>query len=84
MMRRTSGMANRIQGMYGNRRGLATTGRKILGVARSGISMLGRANAFANRMGINNPTVNSAVGAMQHYGHPMINYADSELKRIGN
>ena len=31
MMRRTSGMANRIQGMYGNRRGLATTGRKILG-----------------------------------------------------
>ena len=84
MMRRTSGMANRIQGMYGNRRGLATTGRKILGVARSGISMLGRANAFANRMGINNPAVNSAVGAMQHYGHPMINYADSELKRIGN
>ena len=84
MMRRTSGMANRIQGMYGNRRGLATTGRKILGVARSGISMLGRANAFANRMGINNPTVNSAVGGMQQYGHPMLNYADSELKRIGN
>ena len=84
MMRRTSGMANRIQGMYGNRRGLATTVRKILGVARSGISMLGRANAFANRMGINNPAVNSAVGAMQQYGNPMINYADSELKRIGN
>lgn len=84
MMRRTSGMANRIQGMYGNRRGLATTGRKILGVARSGISMLGRANAFANRMGINNPAVNSVVGAMQQYGNPMINYADSELKRIGN
>ena len=84
MMRRTSGMANRIQGMYGNRRGLATTGRKILGVARSGISMLGRANAFANKMGINNPTVNSTVGAMQQYGNPMINYADSELKRIGN
>jgi len=83
-MRMTSGMSNRIQGMYGNRRGLATTGRKILGVARSGISMLGRANAFANRMGINNPAVNSAVGAMQHYGHPMINYADSELKRIAN
>lgn len=84
MMRRTSGMANRIQGMYGNRRGLATTGRKILGVARSGISMLGRANAFANKMGINNPAVNSAVGAMQQYGNPMLNYADSELKRIGN
>ena len=84
MMRRTSGLANRIQGMYGNRRGLATTGRKILGVAESGISMLGRANAFANRMGINNPTVNSAVGAMQQYSNPMINYADSELKRIGN
>ena len=83
-MRMASGMANRIQGMYGNRRGIATTGRKILGVARSGVSMIGRANAFANRMGINNPAVNSAVGAMQQYGHPMINYADSELKRIGN
>ena len=80
----TSGMSNRIQSMYGNRRSISTTGRKILGVARSGISMFGRANAFANRMGINNPAVNSAVGAMQHYGHPMINYADSELKRIAN
>ncbi len=83
-MRMTSGMSNRIQGMYGNRRSIATTDRKILGVARSGVSMVGRANAFANRMGINNPVVNSAVGVIQHYGHPMINYADSELKRIGN
>ena len=83
-MRMTSGMSNRIQGMYGNRRSIATTGRKILGVARSGVSMVGRANAFANRMGINNPAVNSVVGAMQQYGHPMLNYADSELKRIGN
>ena len=80
----TSGMSNRIQGMYGNRRGIATTGRKILGVARSGISMLGRVNAFANKMGINNPVVNSAIGAMQQYGNPMSNYADNELKRIGN
>jgi hypothetical protein len=46
--------------------------------------MLGRANAFANKMGINNPAVNSAVGAMQQYGNPMLNYADNELKRIGN
>ena len=84
MMRMTSGMSNRIQGMYGNRRGIATTGRKILGVARSGISMLGRANAFANKMGINNPAVNSAVGVMQQYGNPMLNYADNELKRIGD
>ena len=83
-MRMTSGMSNRIQGMYGNRKSYASTGRKILGVARSGVSMIGRANAFANRMGINNPAVNSAVGVMQQYGNPMINYADSELKRIGN
>ena len=83
-MRMTSGMSNRIQGMYGNRKSYATTGRKLLGVARSGVSMVGRANAFANRMGINNPAVNSAVGAMQQYGNPMLNYADSELKRIGN
>ena len=83
-MRMTSGMSNRIQSMYGNRKSYATTGRKLLGVARSGVSMIGRANAFANRMGINNPDVNSAVGAMQQYGNPMINYADSELKRIGN
>ena len=83
-MRMTSGMSNRIQGMYGNRKSYATTGRKLLGVARSGVSMVGRANAFANRMGINNPAVNSAVGAMQQYGNPMKNYVDSELKRIGN
>ena len=83
-MRMTSGMSNRIQGMYGNRRGIATTGRKILGVPRSGVSMIGRVNTFANKMGINNPVVNSAVGAMQHYGHPMLNYTDNELKRIGN
>ena len=83
-MRMTSGMSNRIQGMYGNRKSYATTGRKLLGVARSGVSMVGRANAFANKMGINNPAVNSAVCAMQQYGHPMLNYADSELQRIGN
>ena len=84
MSNRTSGMGNKLQGMYGNRKSYATSGRKLIGVARSGISMLGRANAFANRLGINNPAVNSAVGAMQQYGNPMINYADSELKRIGN
>ena len=83
-MRMSSGMANRIQGMYGNRKSYATTGRKLLGVARSGVSMVGRANAFANKMGINNPAVNTAVGAMQQYGNPMLNYADNELKRIGN
>jgi hypothetical protein len=70
--------------MYGNRRSIATTDRKILGVARSGVSMIGRVNVFANKMGINNPTVNSVVGDMQHYGHPILNYADSELQRIGN
>ncbi len=59
-----------------------SSGRKLLGVARSGISMLGRANAFANKLGINNPAVNSAVGAIQQYGNPMLNYADNEL--IGN
>ena len=84
MMRRASGMSNRIQGMYGNRKSYATSGRKLLGVARSGISMLGRANAFANKLGINNPAVNSAVGAIQQYGNPILNYADSELQRIGN
>lgn len=84
MMRRASGMSNRIQGMYGNRKSYATSGRKLLGVARSGISMLGRANAFANKLGINNPAVNSAVGAIQQYGNPILNYADNELKRIGN
>jgi len=83
-MRRASGMSNRIQGMYGNRKSYATSGRKLLGVARSGISMLGRANAFANKLGINNPAVNSAVGAIQQYGNPILNYADSELQRIGN
>ena len=83
-MRMTSGMSNRIQAMYGNRKSYATTGRKLLGVARSGVSMIGRANAFANKMGINNPAVNSAVGAMQQYGNPMLNYTDNELKRIGN
>ena len=83
-MRMTSGMSNRIQGMYGNRKSYATTGRKLLGVARSGVSMIGRANASANKMGINNPVVNSTVGVMQQYGHPMLNYADSELQRIGN
>ena len=80
----TSGMSNRIQGMYGNRKSYATTDRKLLVVSRSGVSMIGRANVFENKMGINNPTVNSAVGAMEQYGHPMLNYADSELQRIGN
>ena len=83
-MRMTSGMSNRIQGMYGNRKSYATSRRKLLGVARSGISMLGRANAFANKLGINNPAVNSAVCVIQQYGNPILNYADSELQRIGN
>jgi hypothetical protein len=77
-------MSNRIQEMYGNRKSYVTTDRKLVVVDRSGVSMIGRTNVFENKMGINNPTVNSVVGVMQQYGYPMLNYTDSELQRIGN
>jgi hypothetical protein len=51
--------------MYGNRKSYATSDRKFLGVVRSGIGLISHTNKFANRLGINNPDVNSAVVSMQ-------------------
>jgi hypothetical protein len=75
---------NRIQAAYANRRNYATTARNILGGGRKIISALGRANEFASQIGVSNPQISGAVGAIQKYGNPALDFADSELARVGN
>lgn len=77
-------LGNRLQNIYANRRAYAATAHKLVGGGRKIISALGRANEFASRIGISNPQISGAVGAIQQYGNPVLDFADSELQRIGN
>jgi hypothetical protein len=76
-------LGNRLQNIYANRRNYAATAQKIIGGGRKIISALGRANEFASRIGISNPQISGAVGALQQYGNPALDFADSELARVG-
>lgn len=77
-------LGNKLQNIYANRRAYATTAQKVLGGGRKIISALGRANEFASKLGISNPQISGAVGAIQQYGNPVLDFADSELQRVGN
>ena len=75
---------NKLQDIYANRRAYASSAQKVLGGGRKIISALGRANEFASKIGISNPQISGAVGAIQKYGSPALDFADSELSRVGN
>lgn len=77
-------LGNRLQNIYANRRAYATSAQKLIGGGRKLISGIGRVAEFASRMGISNPEISGAVGALQKYGNPTLDFADSELQRIGN
>ena len=77
-------LANKLQNVYANRRSYAATAQKLVGGGRKIISALGRANEFASKIGISNPQISGAVGAIQQYGNPALDFADSELSRVGN
>lgn len=77
-------LANRLQNIYANRRNYAQSAQRLIGGGRKIISAIGRANEFASRIGISNPEISGAVGAMQKYGTPALDFADSELQRVGN
>jgi hypothetical protein len=77
-------LGNKLQNIYANRRAYAATAQKVLGGGRKIISALGRANEFASKIGISNPQISGAVGAIQQYGNPALDFADSELSRVGN
>ena len=77
-------LGNRLQNIYANRRAYASTAQKLVGGGRKIISALGRANEFASKIGISNPQISGAVGAIQQYGNPVLDFADSELQRVGN
>jgi len=76
-------LANKLQSVYANRRSYASTARNVLGAGRKLISAIGRANEFASGLGVNNPQISGAVGALQKYGNPTLDFADSELARVG-
>jgi hypothetical protein len=76
-------LGNKLQNVYANRRSYAQTAQKVLGGGRKLISALGRANEFANKLGVSNPQISGAVGALQKYGNPALDFADSELSRVG-
>lgn len=77
-------LGNKLQSVYANRRAYASTAQKLVGGGRKIISALGRANEFASRIGISNPQISGAVGAIQQYGNPILDFTDSELQRVGN
>jgi len=77
-------LGNKLQNVYANRRSYAQTAQKIVGGGRKLISAIGRANEFVNKLGVSNPQISGAVGALQKYGNPALDFTDSELERIGN
>jgi hypothetical protein len=76
-------LSNKIQSAYANRRNYASTARKVLGTGKKLISAVGRASEFASGLGVNNPQISGAVGALQKYGNPALDFADAELSRVG-
>jgi hypothetical protein len=76
-------LSNRIQTAYANRRSYAQSARKVIGAGKKLISAVGRTAEFANTLGVSNPQISGAVGALQKYGNPALDFADSELQRVG-
>jgi hypothetical protein len=76
-------LGNKIQSAYANRRSYAMTARRVLGTGKKLISAIGRASEFANNLGVSNPQISGAVGALQKYGNPTLDFADSELAKVG-
>jgi hypothetical protein len=76
-------LGNKLQNIYANRRSYAQSAQKVLGGGRKLISAIGRASEFANKLGVSNPQISGAVGALQKYGNPALDFADSELARVG-
>jgi hypothetical protein len=72
-----------LEDFYNNRRGLASGMQNILGTAKSGIRLLGRANEFVNRIGVSSPRLNSITNGLEQYGNPTIDFAHSELNNVG-
>jgi len=75
-------VGNRLTGLYNNRRGLAMGMQNILGTAKSGIRLLGRTNAFVNRLGVSSPGLNTFTQNKEQYGNPSIDFANDELHNV--
>lgn len=86
MMRRMgnfgNSLGNRLQSMYNNRRGLASTAQNILGTAKQGIRLLGRTNEFVRRLGVSAPQLNNLASNLERYGNPSIDFVNDELKKV--
>lgn len=81
-MRGMSSLGNRLQSLYNNRRGLASTALNVLGTAKQGIRLLGRANDFVKRLGVSSPQLNNLNSNLQRYGDPTIDFVRDELKNV--
>lgn len=81
-MRTVSSFTNKLSGLYNNRRGLASRASNILGTAKSGLKLLGRTNEFVKRLGVSSPQLNNAVGQLQRYADPTIDFVNEELKNV--
>ena len=53
--------------LYINRKSMATGAKNILGTAKSGIRMIGRANEFANKIGVSSPAMNNMSSNLQQF-----------------
>ena len=63
-------MGNRLSGLYNNRQGMATGAKNIQGTAKSGIRIIGKANQFANKIGVSSPAMNNMSNALQQLASP--------------
>lgn len=77
-------IVNRIQSAYANRRTYAQGAKQALGAGKKLISAIGRANDFANALGVSNPQITAGVGALQKYGNPTADFVSGELDKVGN
>ena len=77
-----SSLGNRLQSLYTNRRGLSTRAQNVLGTAKQGIRLLGRANDFVRRLGVSSPQLNNLTNKLERYGNPSIDFVDKELKNV--
>ena len=82
MMRGMSSLGNRLQSLYTNRRGLSARAQNVLGTAKQGIRLLGRANDFVRRLGVSSPQLNNLTNKLERYGNPSIDFVDKELKNV--
>jgi len=63
-------MGNRLSGLYNKRQKMVTGAKNILGTAKSGIRIIGKANQFSKKIGVPSNSMNNMSNALQQFAYP--------------